>query len=721
MQRTTQKAVTSLNKGLITEAGELTFPENASIDELNCLLERDGSRRKRPALQLEEDYAFSSFSFATGSATVVDTWWNAGGLSGNNLLVVQLGTTLRFYTKSALPYYSGLMSFSVDLSAFENSPCEKVKCSFASINGALIVASEALNTFIVTLDTVTNTITSEKITFRVRDFKWLSDTKNFGNSVPASEITQERIYDTSNGGWAGVYGDAALESYKNAQACVQEKYPYACDPQGQEHYPPLTHPWYSGKDADGDFNTGEWIKVYGGTSLLSNGHWVLDFFYKDRSGVSGQGTLPVEVEPTRFKSVASYAGRIFYGGLGTGKNSGTLLFSRLLYGSFNDIGECFQVNDPTVENTSDLLETDGGTVVIPEASNIQYLHPFGETLLVFAENGVWAISGLQGSFDPTGYSIDKVTNVGLINPKAFVSVEGLPFWWSSYGIHTMAVDKVSQKLQEQNISLSTIQSFYQDIPNKLDAVGSYDEANKRIYWQYSDTVNKRSKYLVLDIALQAFYPWAIDTNTIAPMSLVYYSPFSVSTFEDNVLSDSLGPVTTTSGTEVIVNAPTGTLTTEPKMVAVVWDLTTRKIAFAVFKPGQFKDFGTGVYPSYVEAGYDFAGDLLLKKSSPYITVYLRETQTGWDGSESEGYDPVGESSLFLSAYWDFKNTPSSTQQTYLPKPYVTPPALTGASVTVSRLKVRGSGRSVRLKFVGEDDKDFVLLGYSVVYGANARY
>ena len=42
-QRASQKPTVQFNKGLVTEAGELTFPEGASVDELNCSLERDGS------------------------------------------------------------------------------------------------------------------------------------------------------------------------------------------------------------------------------------------------------------------------------------------------------------------------------------------------------------------------------------------------------------------------------------------------------------------------------------------------------------------------------------------------------------------------------------------------------------------------------------------------------------------------------------------------------
>ena len=44
-QSINEKVVNTFIKGLVTEAGELTFPPDASIDESNCLLERDIRKR----------------------------------------------------------------------------------------------------------------------------------------------------------------------------------------------------------------------------------------------------------------------------------------------------------------------------------------------------------------------------------------------------------------------------------------------------------------------------------------------------------------------------------------------------------------------------------------------------------------------------------------------------------------------------------------------------
>jgi hypothetical protein len=43
------------------------------------------------------------------------------------------------------------------------------------------------------------------------------------------------------------------------------------------------------------------------------------------------------------------------------------------------------------------------------------------------------------------------------------------------------------------------------------------------------------------------------------------------------------------------------------------------------------------------------------------------------------------------------------------------------TVITTRMKVRGRGRSMRIKFESEQGKDFVLLGYSVLGGVNQTH
>lgn len=716
-QSLTQKVVNTFVKGLITEAGELTFPADASVDELNCDLRRDGSRRRRLAAKIEDSNTLSSFTVSTSTRFHTGSWENVGGQSGLEFLVLQVGSTLRFYNKSNLPYSSHEIAQTVNLSSYEVAGgvgAANANCQFASINGALVVSSPAINSIYIQRDNTTGTLTTTQIKFRIRDFEWLGDKSTYTTEVSTAAASTARKYDTANAGWSGTKGSAALATYGA--------------------YPPLTLPWYAGKDSSGNFSKTEWQNIFSGTSLIGNGTYILDFFNKDRSAASGIAGITTDIENSRFKSVESFAGRIFYAGLESAKNSGVILFSRQIE-SLSELGECFQVNDPTSEDISDLLPTDGGVVRIPDAVNIKYLYAFGATLFIFADNGVWSINGVDNVFRATEYSLRRVSYTGMLSAESFAEAEGVPFWWSKTGIHTLQFDEVSGNPTEQNISLPTIQTFWDNIGSNSRSLvqATYDRLNKKIYWAYPNATetnaNKLNNFLILDIPLGAFYPWKVSdeaSSTDYIMGLAVYSGYG----SDELVLDVVLPTgdDVVQGSDDIVSTQLSDFATgDPSIVLLIREGATGKLTMGAFSGGSYLDWTTTDYSSFAEAGYDFLGDLLLEKTAPYIIVYSRVTEEGWTNTGS-GYEPIHPSSIFVSAYWDFSTTPSSAaQQAYRYKttPIVNPADLNDFgypdTVITTRLKVRGSGRSMRMRFESEQGKDFVLLGYGVLGGRNTRF
>jgi hypothetical protein len=716
-QSLTQKVVNTFVKGLITEAGELTFPENASVDELNCDLRRDGSRRRRLAAKVEDSRVLSSFTVSTSTRFHTGKWENVGGQSGLEFLVIQVGSTLRFYNKSDLPYSSHEIAETVNLSTYEVAGgvgAANANCQFASINGALVVSSPALNTIYIQRNNSTGALTTTQISFRIRDFEWIGDKSTYITEIATGSASTARKYDTANAGWSGTKGSAALTTYGA--------------------YPPLTLPWYAGKDSSGNFSKTEWQNIFSGTSLIGNGTYILDFFNKDRSAASGIAGITADIENSRFKAVESFAGRIFYAGLESAKNTGVILFSRQIE-TLSELGECFQVNDPTSEDISDLLDTDGGVVRIPDAVNIKYLYAFGANLFIFADNGVWSINGVDNVFRATEYSLRRVSYTGMLTAESFAEAEGVPFWWSKTGIHTLQFDEVSGNPTEQNISIPTIQTFWDNIGSNARSLvqATYDRLNKKIYWAYPNATetnaNKLNNFLILDIPLGAFYPWKVSDETSSTdyiMGLAVYSGYG----SDELVLD----VVLSNGDDVIQDADdivstqfSDFATGDPSIVLLIRDGATGKLTMGTFSGDDFLDWGTTNYSSFAEAGYDFISDLVRQKNSPYIVTYMRVTEEGWTSTES-GYEPIRPSSLFVSAYWDFSVTASSaSQQAYRYKqtPVVNPGDLTQFgypdTVITSRLKLRGRGRSVRLRFESEQGKDFVLIGYGVVNAVNQRF
>lgn len=708
-----QKTVNNFVKGLITEAGELTFPEGASVDELNCDLRKDGSRRRRLGVAYEDSNILSSFTIDDNTIVHTGDWTNAGGLSNKEFLIVQVGSTLHFYNKASLPYSSTQESFTVNLTSYEFSGsigAANSKCHFASIKGYLIVSSEAIDTFYISYNTSTNTISHTSYTINVRDFSWQGDTSTYTTDLGSNAATPAvRQYDAKNSGW-GVGGGP------------------------NELYRPLTHPWYAGKNDTGDYSYTEWNKVYSGSSILANGHYVLNFFAKDRSGASGISGLPVEYEQSRFKSVVAFSGRIFYAGLNSATNSGTILFSKLIE-SESDFGSCYQVNDPTAEYLSDLLDTDGGSVKIPDAVGIKILYTFKTSLFVFAENGVWQITGVDGVFTASTYSINRVSTVGIASPSSFLAVEGVPVWWSRFGIHTLNFDQVTGGAQEQNISLPTIQTFWDNLDTdvKEKVVAQYDSIGKKAYWFYPDAdetvTSKLNNVLILDIPLQAFYPWRIEdqaSSTSCVVGAAFYSGYGSEDLTLDVVTSVGDDVVTSAGDDVVSIIPRPYTSGDAAIILLARDGATNKLTMAGFTSTDFVDWGDAAYVSYAEAGYDFIGDITTKKNAPYLVVYSRLTEEGFELSGGE-YVPIRPSSLLVSTAWDFKNFFAEPQQAYRLKypVVVNVNDLTEFSypedVVTTRLKIRGHGRSVRLRYESEAGKDFILLGWGMVQAGNGRF
>jgi len=831
-QSLSQKAVNNFVRGLITEAGELTFPEGASVDELNCDLRRDGSRRRRLGVAYEDGNILSSFTLSDSELVTTGDWTNVAGNAELEFLVVQKGATLYFYNKSTLPYSGQVETNSVNLASYEqagSAGAETVKCQFASIKGTLVVSSPAINTIFIEYDETGGTFTVNQISFKTRDFDFQGDTEDYFDETTTGTASDARIYDSLNSGWADT---------NNGRSGSSLTYYFATESQ----YPALTHPWFSGKTADDEFDVAGWKKIGAGTSLSGNGRYILDFFNKNRqAAVSGSGfsvSITNEIETTRFRCVESFSGRVFYSGLESSKNAGTILFSKLVE-TTSDLGKCHQVNDPTSEYFPDLLATDGGEIKIPDAVKIQKLYAYQNSLFVFAENGIWQITGVDGVFTADAYSINRVSRIGILNPETFVAAEGVPFWWSRFGIHTLGADSVSGQGQEQNLTIPTIQSFWDaiDADVKLKVTGVYDSINKRIYWAYPDaneTVEaKLNNFLILDIPLQAFFPWKVSDqalSTDAVVGLAFYSGYGAKTLELDVTSDSgsddVGEHTLTSATAVtfktVAGSADGTLeitdtshtlsvsdsvrvdfediyalavlldvdtssieqnltvsattaTTfsvpityktvqgstgqatlpatcyysnlqtatvkddivseqvstfnsgDPAIILICRNGSDNKITMGGFTGLDFLDWGDTNYTSFAETGYDFIGDLVTKKNAPYIVTYCRLTETGFTGNENDGYEAVRPSSVLLSSAWDFKDTFSTGQQIYRKKyPVVVDPNDLDSynypeDMITSRVKVRGHGRSMRLRYESEQGKDFILVGWGIIQGRNPKF
>ena len=710
-----QRTVNTFVKGLITEASELTFPENASVDELNCALERDGTRRRRKAVALETGAVTSGAVIPEGAVFQTSTWSNVAGQTSLEFLVVQNGKDITFYEKALNPLSAQLVSSaSVDLTTYSASnnlsPSEE-RIQVTSLNGVLVVASPAINTIYLEYDAAgsPNKITATAIAFKERDFEWQGSVAEVTDEYfeESTSTSNQRKYDTENAGWIGTKGAAALTTYGAPTT-----------------YPPLTHAWYSGKTAAGAFNKSDWQEIYTGSSLASHGHYVLDVFNKVRTN-----SIPTEVETGRFRSVAAYAGRIFYAGIDSAKNGGKVYFSRLTE-NIRDIGNCYQVNDPTSEIIADLLDTDGGVVSIPDAHNIRKLYVLGASLIVFAENGVWSVAGVDNVFRATEFSITQISDVGIVNENTFTVGGGVPIWWAKTGIYAIQAGEGLNTPTANNLSLSTIQTLWNEIPNekKAQAFVEYDQINQRIYWFYPDKNEsidyKYNNILVLDLALQAFHPWKVADGAAGHyiVGTSYFSGLGSTSTETQVVN---GVDTIINGSDTVVaTLYRDFLQGETEIKLLVRSGVDSKMTVARFSGDTYLDWGDADYSSFAEASYDFMGSMSTFKNAPYITTYMRVTEEGYV-ADGAGYDFINPSSCKMSVSWNLNKVGSTPREIYKLKdvPVVDPDDLSSihypTNTVVTKSKVRGRGRSMKLRFESTTGKDFHLVGYEVIGAKNS--
>lgn len=740
-QRYSQKPVNTFIKGLVTEASEMTFPENASSDELNCDLLQNGARRRRKGVKYETNYQESSFAYSAGDFVHSFTWSNVSGLSGTEFLVIQVKSTLYFYDKSYATLSAGEKTFTVNLSTYSASngfDAAEEPVQGASVNGQLVVTSAAIDPIKIKYTVSTDTIEVDVVEVNVRDFdqvykgqyQYDYDIEPTLTQLGGAVTTEDYLtykYDLFNMGWyarnTGRDGNPTAWDYWDSQ---------------ESTFPPRSKPWWLAKTSDQRMDTNGLQRTYAGNTLAPVGHYILNFFSKDRQTASGLITsyLPTEVESARFRTVAAYAGRAWFAGLDSSKNGGKVFFSRVIE-SDSDYSRFHQMSDPTEEDSAGVVDSDGGYLSIPEASNIRVLFPMGSTLLVFAQNGIWIIGGVDQVFKASEFYVKKISPFGIATARSLVDAMGTPFFWDVSGIYAVSTDGNNEAVQQIS---QPIKSFFEGISNqkKSEVVATFDRLNKRIYWMYPDndeTVShKFNKVLVLDLELQAFFPWTISDQTTGlgvgettPFLAggVFLSGFGSSDTTFDVLSDTDSVLSNTD--EVITTiSSSGVVNSDIKFIVKT---ESNKLTFATFTGTDFLDWGTDNFDSYAETGYDFIGDATVKKNNPYITAYMRRTETQFVDEGDGSYSVDLPSSCFLIAKWDLSGDSSrwsTASQLYrlANYPTVNPNDLTFTypyDTIVTRTKIRGKGRVLRLKFYSEEGKDFYLIGWEQLFAANPRF
>ena len=452
-------------------------------------------------------------------------------------------------------------------------------------------------------------------------------------------------------------------------------------------------------------------------------------------------SLNVNYDRFRPKASAFFAGRVWYSGIPSGEKLGWVMFSQVL-DDIGNVDKCYQANDPTSEAFSDIQDSDGGIIQIPDAGEIVSLVPQSRSLFVFAANGVWQIIGGDNGFTAANYSVEKISNVGCLFQKSIVIAEETIFYWSSSGIYQLTIDTTGLTASVKNISDQNIKTFYQNIPtvNKLHVQGKYNDSDKIIHWAYysgdigegNENRFRKNRILALNLQLGAFY-----TYTFADNAGVYITAFAVTR----------ETVESTSTFDVVVNTDNVQVSTDDVVANLPIVQGARKqFKYLCFYPSNlffynetwadllgtgFKDWftynntGTAV-DSYVITGYNVGGNGPARnKTASYVHMFMKRTETGFD----ENTGPINPSSILMQTRWDFTDNSnpgkwSGNVQVYRqPRPFFVNPFAQfddGYPLVISKNKVRGRGKALQIKLQAEGDNDMQITGWSIGFVNNTN-
>ena len=496
--------VNTFVKGLITEASPLTFPENASLDEVNFKLNRDGSRDRRWGMQniYREALPFSRVEFEKYTGKVFK-WEQPKGARKSVIGVVQVGYLLYFVDLTTQPkpstvlddlvWYDGAMPLLNGGTAVDASDqlSGTKPIEFATINGYLLLLCEEVSLpFLAWYDDDADEVHWGWADIIVRDIWGVED--GLGQGVRPVELSETHRYNLINQGWLDTIvttcGTPILECFKS----------YNGD------YPSNIDSWGSGRTADlTSADVYKFDPAIAARNVVNNqpaakGHHIIHIYNRGlwRQNLTGV-TVPTDLEESFFTTIETYAGRAWYSGirgkvLDGDENSPNLcqavLFSQVMETPL-DLVRCYQEADPTSYEFNEVVDTDGGIIFINGCSFIHKIKAIKSSLWVFGDNGVWEIrgSGEQG-FTATSFEVRKINSIGICAKDSVVDANGVIFYWAYSGIYAIQPDpNINGVYNTTNVTHYTIQTKYDDFDTytKTSAKGIYDPYNNKIRWLYN--------------------------------------------------------------------------------------------------------------------------------------------------------------------------------------------------------------------------------------------
>lgn len=436
------------------------------------------------------------------------------------------------------------------------------------------------------------------------------------------------------------------------------------------------------------------------------GSWANQYVQKGYLANEAYFRSDVYSTQNRPTAVAFHASRAWWAGTPGAELNDTVFFSQIAVQP-DQFGNFYQKADPTSQYINALESSDGGTIVVPGMGTVYKMLTQETSLLLFCSNGIWEIlPGQSGFFQADGYKVRKVTSVPCLGYDAVTKIDSTIVFTSIRGIYVLGSDPQTGQITAQSMSETSVQSLWNDIPDarKEEVMLQYDDTKRRLYILYGDddvtVANTYNRALVFDVGLKAFYKLKFSHSNSQTV-------YKICAF---------------------VATGFGNQTDEPVKMKffILKDVAgTATLNVCDMNHSDFADFDGTEQECYLLTGYDNLGDFSRHRQAPTIHVFMHKTETGYEEAIDGALTPLGDSSCWMQARWDWSDSSTAgkwgtEQQVYRHVRYYQPTGTSdtfdsGYPVLVTRNKIRGRGRCLHLKFRADTGKDCYILGWAIEY------
>lgn len=827
--------------GLNTEISSI---ENALVntsDELNCTIWRKKVRGRRFGMNVERD---GEYLETPKGSVYSDYLWKNVSKTSTDFIVKQIDKILYFYQATNKPFSINRIPQTVDLTNYitEEGRFYQYPLGYSSGNGNVLIVSKYMKPLTISYDFTSNTFTVKEIDLKYRDITGIED--GTGIEETPTVLSDEHKYNLLNQGWS-----------------LQQITKFHTD---KQKYPSNNLQWFIGKDNSGNLDTEKLLKTYFGNTKAPRGHFILNYFNKDRSAQSGitggkgrkvsysysntwirnrefrfvpisdstivfpnsEGTSksctitvsrlrtkvakradgqyvgkvvytlsglkadgtwvvvneetikhntssetaptiivltyptnavkysqyklnlntidsngdktnfassitfsaelsiaedgdPFQVEQSldRITDIAYMSGKYFY------LINDTVLFSQTITEDNQGFDKCYQDADPTSEEISDLLPTDGGLVKFDTMGEGMALKTFNRGVLIFGRDTVQGIiSPSDGRFTATAYDVVELSAAGLAGSKSVVTVADSVFYWSPLGIFRIGVNQnTGNTLVAENISLTRIQSFYNDIQDfsKQFCKAAFDYSNNCIYWYYptdENNLQKLDSVLVYDLNYDAFTPFKISEDAYV---VSVFDTLNSSLIEPTSYVKSQEETIISNGEYVTANEETNDYN---RYVAVQHGIVNKDghVSFGDYNNRNFLDWDTVGFDSYLVSApitssgkFLFSGSMIAntfdKRQVPQLETIFERTEEG----KLMRNTYISPSGAYIRVRWGWSLKEQSNRWDIQQNGYIPQKDFLNDAIVVSKMYVKGRGRSFQVEVRNDKEKDFRLVGMNI--------